>query len=156
MATTRDDVAEINCRLNEYNNSLGYMLNVPGNGTHPEYIMDPQVRLQKFGANLSVNIVDINSELLGVNKQLDRDKSVENTRDNFFNPTYKQYTFPSITHAITDQSRAIQPAWELRGLEQTNWQTLLNNPQNNYEIQFAHNINSRQEEKDTYRNNCGM
>ena len=29
MALTRDDNAAIRCRLNEYNNSLGYMLNVP-------------------------------------------------------------------------------------------------------------------------------
>ena len=100
MAITRDDNAAIRCRLNEYNNSLGYMLNVPGNGTHPDYFVDPQIRLQKFGANLSANVVDINSELLGVSKQLNRDTYVKNTRDTNFNPIYKQYNFQTINYTI--------------------------------------------------------
>ena len=90
MATSRDDPAAIECRLNQYNNSLGYMLNVPGNGAYPNYIVDPQIRLQNFGANLSVNVVDINSKLLGVSEQLSRDcvgPVIGNTtRDAYFNP----------------------------------------------------------------------
>ena len=156
MALTRDDNAAIRCRLNEYNNSLGYMLNVPGNGTHPDYFTDPQIRLQKFGANLSANVVDINSELLGVSKQLNRDTYVQNTRDPQFNPIYKQYVFPTINYAITDQPRAIAPTWELRDLERTRWDYPLYPHQAFTERQFANNINSRQQEKDVFRQNCGM
>ena len=43
---------------------------------------------KKFGANLSINVVDINSSLAGVNKQLDRDHFVKNTRDPAFNNYY--------------------------------------------------------------------
>ena len=75
MATSRDDLAAIECRLNQYNNSLGYMLNVPGNGAYPSYIVDPQVRLQNFGANLSVNVVDINSKLRNKNTKTYRTKN---------------------------------------------------------------------------------
>ncbi len=156
MASTRDDRAEISCRLNQYNNSMGYMLNVPGNGTHPDYIVDPQIRLQGFGANLSVNVVDINSKLLGVNNQLSRDCHVPNTRDPNFNADFKKLTFPSITHAITDQPRTTMPAWELRGVDRTNWDFPLRNEQDHVETQFVTNIDSRQDEKDTFRSTCGM
>lgn len=160
MATSRDDPAAIECRLNQYNNSLGYMLNVPGNGAYPSYIADPQIRLQNFGANLSVNVVDINSKLLGVSEQLSRDcigpVIGATTRDAYFNPDYKQMTFPSITNAVTDQPRTMMPAWELRGLDRNNWDFPLRNEQSHVEMQFANNINSRQEEKDAFKATCGM
>tara|TARA_B100001093_G_C26799353_1_gene1002626 strand:- start:149 stop:619 length:471 start_codon:yes stop_codon:yes gene_type:complete len=156
MAFGRDDNAEMRCRLKENNNSLAYMLNVPGNGTKPDYFVDPFIRLQGFGANLSTNIVDINSKLRGVNKQLNRDHFVENTRDPDFNPIYKQYVFPSNENAITEQSRTITPAWETRGLERIQWDYPIYPHQFYTEIRFAHNINSRQDEKDQFRNKCGM
>ena len=156
MAFSRDDNAKINCNLNDYNNSLGYMLNVPGNGSHPDFFNDPQIRLQRFGANLSENIVDINSKLLGIDKQLNRDHYVANTRDNNFNPVYEKIEYPTNPSAITDQPRTTNPAWQVRGLERTNWDYPIFNPQLNTEITFAHNINSRQEEKDEFRMKCGM
>ena len=156
MAFSKDDNAAIRCRLNAYNNSLGYMLNVPGNGVYPDYVVDPQIRLQKFGANLSANVVDINSKLLGIDKQLNRDHYVPNTRDPNFNPIYKQFTYPSIENAITDQPRTTNPAWEIRGLERIEWSYPLLDHQAHTEMKFAHNINSRQDEKDVFRRKCGM
>ena len=41
MAFSRDDIAKTRCNLNAYNNQLGYMLNVPGNGVHPDFFVDP-------------------------------------------------------------------------------------------------------------------
>lgn len=154
MAFTRDDVNKTKLNVERANNSLGYMLNVPGTGTHPEFIADPQIRLQGFGGNVSTNVVDINSMLLGVNKQLDRDCSVLNTRDTNFNDTYKLYNFPVMTSAVTDQPRTMNPAWEIRNLEQNNWAYLHTNPQQNTEINFETNINSRMAEKDIYTQNC--
>lgn len=156
MAFTRDDNNKTKLNVERANESLSYMLNVPGNGTHPEFIADPQIRLQGFAANISTNIVDINSMLLGVNKQLDRDCSIQNTRDNNFNDTYKLYNFPVKTSAITDQPRTINPAWQIRDLEQSNWNYLHTNPQQNTEILFENNINARMAEKDIYTANCQM
>ena len=94
--------------------------------------------------------------LLGVNKQLDRDCSIQNTRDNNFNDTYKLHNFPVNTSAITDQPRTINPAWQIRDLEQNNWNYLHTNPQQTTEIQFENNIDARMAEKDIYRANCQM
>ena len=156
MAFTRDDNNKTKLNVERANDSLSYMLNVTGNGTHPEFIADPQIRLQGFAANISRNIVDINSMLLGVNKQLDRDCSIQNTRDNNFNDTYKLHNFPVNTSAITDQPRTINPAWQIRDLEQNNWNYLHTNPQQTTEIQFENNIDARMAEKDIYRANCQM
>jgi hypothetical protein len=154
MAFTRDNTDRMQMNVDQAYNSANYMLNVPGIGDRPDFIVDPQIRLQQFGANISANVVDINSSLLGVNRQLDRDQSVKNTRDPNFNDTYKKYTFPSIKTAITDQPRAINPAWQVRDLEQNNWAYLHSNPQQNTEATFANNISSRMVEKDEYLLNC--
>ena len=156
MAFTRDDVKKMELTVEKYNDGLDYMLNVPGIGNKPDYIEDPQIRLQQFGANLSTNVVDINSSLLGVNKQLDRDHYVPNTRDTWFNDTYKRFTYPVISSPITDQPRAMNPAWLLRDTEQDNWQYLPIDPQKHTEISFENNINSRMVEKDLYTTRCGM
>jgi hypothetical protein len=154
MAFTRDDTNKMKLNVDRANDSLSYMLNVPGTGNTPNYIVDPQIRLQGFGGNISVNVVDINSMLLGVNKQLDRDCSVENSRDPNFNDTYKQYVYPEMTSAITDQPRAMHPVWQVRDLEQNDWAYLHENPQANTEILFDNNINSRMVEKDIYAAKC--
>ena len=69
MAFSRDDNAKTLCKLNEQNKSLGYMSNVPGNGLYPDYFNDPQIRLQKWGANLKSVVnggpIDIDSDLKG-------------------------------------------------------------------------------------------
>ena len=156
MAFTRDNIEKMKVNVNKYENGLSYMLNVPGTGDRPDYIADPQIRLQGFGANLSTNVVDINSNLLGVNKQLNRDHYVPNTRDTWFDDTYKRFTYPVISSAVTDQPRAMNPAWQIRDLEQNNWDYLYSDPQKHTEMTFDNNINSRMEEKDIYTANCRM
>lgn len=150
MALTRCwyDKDRINTCLDRDIYSQTYMLNVPGNGTRPSLIDDPHVRLQKFGANISSNIVDINSNLKGIDRQLDRD-CVDNS-NKLSDGLYFRDTFPAISSAITDQPRAMIPAWQLRDLEQNNWDYLHTNPQNNTEILFANNLSSRILVKDTY------
>jgi hypothetical protein len=160
MAFTRayDDKDRVNMFLEQDVNNLKYMVNVPGNGTTPSYIVDPQIRLQKFGANISENMVDINSGLKGMNKTLSRDGFQQNNgragNSEPFNNDYMKYNFPTISSAITDQPRATEPAWALRGLEQNNWDYLHSNPQNNTERMFENNTSSRILEKDNYDNNC--
>lgn len=144
-------------KINDRYNNLNYVLNVPGNGTRPYFIDDPQLRLQKFGANLSDNMVDINSTLLGLNRTLCRDTDKPNNgRDGNskpFNDTFNLQQFPSITNAITDESRLMMPAWTLRDQENTNWKFLHYNPQEHTEMNFDNNVSSRILEKDNYASN---
>ena len=53
----------------------------------------------------------------------------------------------------TEQPRAINPAWNLRGIESERFHILLNNPQEKIEIPFSNNLHSRIIEKDDYVKN---
>ena len=159
MAFTRlfYDKEQVQTRLNEDYNNLNYVVNVPGNGERPYYIVDPQIRMQKFGANLSHNLVDINSSLLGLNQVLSHDQSKPNNgragNSEPFNDTFSKILFPSFEKAVTDQPRMMTPAWALRDQEQIDWQYLHYNPQVKAEINFDNNVSSRILEKDNYHSN---
>ena len=127
-----------------------YMLNCPGNGPSPDYFNDPHIRLQKQAANNATNIIDVNNYLRGLNKNLSRDSKVEDTSNKTIMKPNENYR---IINNITDESRATNPAWELRGLEQNNMPYLHYNPQEKTEIPFTNNLNTRMLEKDYY-NDC--
>ena len=50
-----------------------YMLNVPGPGCKPCFFEDPEIRLQKWGANLRYvpggTPIDIDSDLIGITRK---------------------------------------------------------------------------------------
>lgn len=161
MAFTRisSDRDRINKNLEEDFRYLKYMTNVPGNSTKPHFIVDPQIRLQGFGANISHNMADINSSLMGLNRTLCRDNVIPNNGRNGnsepFNDRLKTMIFPTIDSAITDQPRMTNPAWTLRDLETNRWNYLHNDPQENFEKRFSNNLSSRILEIDNFdANNC--
>ena len=75
MSFTRfhDDPQRIKKYLQESTDQGRYMLDVPGNGPNPCFMEDPFIRLQKWGANLHSNTVNIESALIGVGDKLTRD-----------------------------------------------------------------------------------
>ena len=151
MSFTRcyDDKDRINICQDRDVDICKYILNVPGNGNRPSFINDPQIRLQKFGANISSNIVDVNSNLKGIDRQLDRD--CINNADKLSTGLYLRNIFPEIGSSLTEQPRAMLPAWQLRDLEQNNFNYLHSDPQKHTEILFANNISSRILEKDNFK-----
>lgn len=157
MSFTRihDDPERITQYLEQDYNINRYMLNVPGNGTKPYFIDDPYIRLQKFGGNISQNVVNVNSGLEGVARQLDSNcPNKPNPNNILIQDNFQQMNFPVISSTITHQPRATMPAWELRGLERTDWNYLFTNPQNHAEVLFENNLSSRILEKDSYNSMC--
>ena len=77
MSFTRfhDDPCRVQKYLEETTNIGNYNLNVPGNGIDMPFFNDPHVRMQKWGANLSNNIVNIDSDLRGLTRGLNRDSN---------------------------------------------------------------------------------
>jgi len=124
-----------------------YMLNVPGNGADPCYIEDPQIIIQKWGANLRTNTINLESDLMGVNRKVSRDCL---GKDNYqsYNVPNSAIEYPTCNNLFTEQSRAIMPAWTARDLEQVDWYTLPLNPQENTCFPFQNNLNTRILEKD--------
>lgn len=130
-----------------------YILNVPGNGDRPDYIEDPHIRIQKWGANMRTNSVNLESDLRGMSRQLGRDCL---GKDNYETNVVKSVpiSYPSTTKLTTEQSRAIMPAWTARDLEQVDWYTLPLDPQENTCIPFLNNLDTRILEKDHFTKSC--
>ena len=75
MAFTRfnNDHSRTRKLLQESTGPGRYMIDVPGNGPNPCFMEDPFIRLQKWGANLQTDTINIESELLGINRRNCRD-----------------------------------------------------------------------------------
>ena len=150
MSFTRfhDDPCRINKQLQESSGVGRYMLNVPGNGSKPIYMDDPFIRMQKWGGNLMTNTVNLESDLMGLSRNSNRDDVAANEyRLNAVKTKQVQY---KSQNPSTDQSRATHPAWEYRDLEQTKYNILPLNPQVNVCFPFQNNLSTRIVEKDIF------
>lgn len=148
MAFTRfhDDPCRV-MKQNQQSTDPGrWILDVPGNGLRPDYMADPHIIPQKWGANLWHEFTDVSNELRGLNRRVNRDCT--NT------DTYKRHTVFAQplkdTYAVnetltTEQSRAIAPAWITRETEYIRWNYLLSNPQDhaNFLLPFPNNESTR-------------
>jgi len=148
MSFTRfhDDPCRIKKQLQQTTDPGRYMLDAPGNGINPCFMEDPFIRMQKWGANLQTNTINVESALLGINNNLSRDCISE---QNPF-PTSEKIKYPKC-QPFTDQTRLSNPAWTALDLEQNNFQFLPLNPQENTCVPFQHNMNTRLVEKDNFK-----
>ena len=140
------------CRIKKNNQQSTdpgrYVLNVPGSGPKPCFMEDPYMRMEKWGSNLMTNSINLESDLRGLTRKLNRD----NINLNEFKSKAskgKKVNYPN-NPAITDQSRATHPAWTTKDLEQVNWWVLPLDPQKNKCIPFQNNLSTRILEKDYY------
>ena len=138
-----------NCRtkksLQQSTDPGRWILNVPGNGDKPCYMEDPQIIPQKWGANLRTNTIN----LRGVNRNLSRDCLGKNEYQKYNVPN-QAIQYPTCNQLTTEQSRATNPAWWYRDLEQNNFEYPPLNPQVNVCIPFQSNLNTRILEKDYF------
>ena len=131
-------------------NTGRYQLNVPGPGSSACFQENPFIRMQKWGANNVTNSVNLESDLKGLTRNLNND-CVPFQYENHI-PSTKPINFNSCS-VMTEQSRAIMPAWTARDLEQTNFYILPLNPQENVCFPFENNLSTRILEKDYYEPN---
>lgn len=148
MSFTRikDDDARVKKTLEESLGTGTYMLSVPGNGMNPDYMEDPHIRLEKWGGNLDNNAIDLESDLRGMTRTVNRDEVPKNTH---------------LTHQVdrldgemsrlnsksTDQSRATNPTWWHKEEQQYRPDVLFYNPQDRILPDFKSNASSRIEQK---------
>jgi hypothetical protein len=151
MAFTRfhDDPARIRKQLEESTFAESYYLNKPGNGTDVPFVMDPQMRLQGWGANLCSNAINLESDFRGLTRKLNHDLPKINEYTIQAAQTH-EYTYDSLK-PIIDESRATHPAWMYRDLEHSRWEHPWINPQDNFERCFNWNVQTRVLEKDNYK-----
>lgn len=149
----RDDPDRIKKQLQQSTDVGRYTLNVPGPGDKPYYVEDPYVRAQMWAGNIMTNSVDVETELFGLSRKLNRD-SAENfhhdERASVASRTNEIIQCPVRGGSAVEQSRATHPAWMLRDVEQDNWKMLHFDPQENVVMPFMNNLNTRIIEKDRF------
>ena len=153
MACTRFNYDECRTkkRLQQSTDPGRWILNVPGNGSTPDYIADPHIILQKWGANLQTNTVDLEGQLWGINRYLGKDCiNINNYNASQYKVNSNKITYSTNNNLTTEQSRTIAPAWTIRDSEQVNWYYPHLNPQENICLPFLNNINTRLIERDNY------
>jgi hypothetical protein len=87
---------------------------------------------------------------MGVNKPLSRDCL---GKDNYhkYNVSNQEIQYPTCNNLYTEQSRATNPAWWYRDLEQVDWYYPPLNPQENTCFPFQNNLSTRILEKDCFQ-----
>lgn len=128
-----------------------YAMDVPGPGDNMDFNADPHLRLTGWGANFRDNMMDINSDLRGLTRPLNRDLPEVNCYKK--NAVKSSATSYGETNYITDDSRATHPAWTYRDVEQNRWEQPLLNPLDQLEKPFHNNLNTRILERDHFREN---
>lgn len=151
MAFTRfhDDPCRIKKELEESSFPGRYILNTPGQGMDLPFMEDPNIRMQRWGGNLRDNTVNLESDLLGLTRPLNRDLFHEN---NYKNYAVQSSAANSRTQApFVEESRASHPAWMYKDLEQTRWEHPHLNPLDRIEPSFHSNVQTRILEKDAFQ-----
>jgi hypothetical protein len=155
MSFTRfhDDPDRIKKQLQQTTDIGRYMLNTPGPGDKPLYVEDPYIRPQYWAGNIMTNTVDIETELRGMTRRLNKD-----TPENYYlssdastaSRTNELIVCPTRAGSAVSQSRVTHPAWMLRDVEQDNWKMLHFDPQDNVFMPFRNNLSTRILEKDHF------
>lgn len=150
MSFTRfyDDECRMKKQLEQQTFLGRYQLDVPGNGNNMHFQEDPHIRLQKWGANFRNNIVNIESDLHGLTRPLNRDHINENNWK--MNSLVSEPVFYNSHHSCVEETRASHPAWSYRNMPIDRWEDPITNPQANLETPFAKNIQTRILEKDFF------
>jgi hypothetical protein len=143
-----DDPARIRKQLEQTTFIGRYMIDVPGAGNQLMFWEDPQIRMQKWGANLRQNTINIENDLFGMTRKLNRDLIDDN--DFHKNAVITNEIQYGTMQPFIDESRASCPAWMFRTVEFNRWEFPIINPQANIEKKFNDNIQTRILEKDYF------
>jgi hypothetical protein len=149
MSFTRfhDDPARIEKGLEQSTFAGRYQLDTPGPGVKLPYIADPQMRIQKWGANLATDTTNLESELFCLGRKLSHNYDETYLQPKLFQGSRVSYP-TSNEHVL--ESRASHPAWMFRDLEQTRWEVPFINPLANVEKTFSDNVSTRIQAKDAF------
>jgi len=151
MSFTRyhDDPVRIEKRLQIGTNAGRYALMTPGTGNNLPYLADPHIRVQKWGGNYMKNAVGIEDDLRGLTRRGGHDDVNEN--DYAKKAVYSSaISWPIEQRVLVEESRAILPAFLYREADMLRWETPFLDPQNNLEIPFNYDMQSRIIQKDNW------
>lgn len=99
---TKDLESRIIFDLQTLSYSNNYQFGTPGNGLNVSYITNPEIRLQKWGGNLANNALNLEHDLFGQTRKLNRDNAKLNSYlDNRSTITKRTYPKQQIAHSYS-------------------------------------------------------
>ena len=146
----RYDNARTAVALVEATAACRYNLQVPGNGPKPCYLEDPCLRIQKWGANLRTNSVDLETALRGQMRTTGCDAAPAGKGGLPVLPASEAMTYPVCDAPSVEQTRAIDPPWTALDKDHTRWLSLWNDPQEMTQIPFPCYLSTRVLHKDNF------
>ena len=99
---------------------------------------DPHIRLEKWGANLDNNAIDLESDLRGMTRTVNRDEVPKNTHLTHQVDRIER-GMSRLNSSATDQSRATNPTWWHKEEQQYRPDILFYNPQDRIIPDFKSN-----------------
>jgi hypothetical protein len=144
----RSDPARIHKEMQISSFAGRYFLDTPGQGVDLPFVEDPNIRMQKWGANLRNNTVHLESDLLGLTRKTNRDYTdINDFKQHAVSASEIHYRSET---PFVEESRVTHPAWTYKDLEQSRWESPFLNPLNGLEKGFHENIQTRILEKDYF------
>ena len=150
LTSFRSDPSRIEKEMQMSSFAGRYALDVPGPGMNLPMMDDAQIRMQTWGANRHNNFVNLESDLRGMTRHLNRDNIDINNYQSKAVASQIVQNYP-VQAPFVLESRASHPAWMYRNREQPRWEEPWINPQAHVEKDFYDNIQTRILEKDYYQ-----
>lgn len=124
------------------------IFNTPGNQL--AFINDPHIRMQYWGSNKADNFINVQNDLLGINRtnQYKRDNLQMNYENRKTTPQIPKSIYSTISHSITDESRATHPAYLSKTVSIDRWEIPIHNPIDKAIIPFEILQETRLKQKD--------
>jgi hypothetical protein len=152
MAFTRfhDDVCRINKQAEESTGAGRYIFGTPGPGSHVPFETNPYYRLQMYGANITTNALNVESDLLGLTRVLSQD---------CYNYKTSAIPYENISsdlgtqHSNVEESRTVLPAYMIldKDITEYNFTQLYRDAQKGAKsAMFFNNNSSRVQTKEVY------
>jgi len=104
--------------------------------------------MEKWGANLMKNSINLESDLRGLTR-INNSDNLHMNQHKLKSVKTTTKTYP-VSNVYTDQSRATHPAWTFKDLEQTKWDYPHLDPQEHICVPFQNNLSTRLLERDTF------
>ena len=140
-----DDETRIVKRLEMSQNPGEYYLNAPGPGSSAPMEEDVHMLMQRWGANMFSNTVNLESDLMGINRNINRHHTdYYDYKSNM--PDVQPLSF-LVDKPFVEESRASHPAWTYKDVDQSPYYISfpLLNPQNLATIEkpFLYDVQTR-------------
>tara|TARA_B100000401_G_scaffold438429_1_gene387044 strand:- start:12078 stop:12524 length:447 start_codon:yes stop_codon:yes gene_type:complete len=141
---TKDTNEKIQYDLNLLTKSNNYTFGKPGNGTAPPFIEDTHIRLQQWGANKRQNITEIEHDLFGQTRKLNRDTPETEYLKNAYKSTAPTYKTDSIKN---DHTKIRDNFYDDREVSLQNPRTHILNEDPQKNIRYLNPKSTRYDEK---------